>query len=279
MLQNPSSIFSDIKKVRPEKLRQWLQSIEDSWRVIPELEVPSGSLNSLAIICDGNRRAAQERGMSSFLGHRAGVETIKGVARACRKWDIKHLTLWIWSTENWKRDREQVKYVMSLAASVLADPRFKQELIENEVRFIHLGRKDRLPKPVLGVLTQLEEETRGFDQFWMNLAMDYGGLDETARATAEMMRQALSGKLKPADVESSPELIFDFLDTQGQPLPDLIVRTGTKEGEIPHTSGLMPLQSVHACWEFAGELFPDLTPSLLQRSVVSFMEYERRFGK
>ncbi len=273
------SLNPKTETVKPERLKHWLMEIKEKWRVIPDFELPEKNLKSLAVICDGNRRAAQERNLNSYFGHRAGVEVIKGVARASRRWGIKHLTFWTWSTENWKREKNQIKYVMGLATRVLAESEFRDELIKNEVRFVHLGRKDRLPRKVVDVVTTLEEETKGFDQYWLNLAMDYGGLDETARATAEMSRRVKAGTLSPEEIENNPSIILEFLDTKGQPVPDLIIRTGTKEGEIPHTSGLMPLQSAYACWDFAPHLFPNFTPDQLLESVSAFAEYGRRFGR
>jgi undecaprenyl diphosphate synthase len=273
------SLDPKVEAVKPEKLKQWLIEINERWKTIPELGRPKESLKSLAVICDGNRRAARARGLNPYFGHRAGVEVIKGVARASRQWGIKYLTFWTWSTENWQREERQVKYVMGLASRVLAEPEFEEELVKNQVHFVHLGRKDRLPKKVVEVMTNLEEKTAEFDRYWLNLAMDYGGLDEVARAVAEIAHQVKEGLLSPEQIEDNPSLILGFLDTRGQPVPDLIIRTGVRGGEIPHTSGLMPLQSAYACWDFVPHLFPDLTPQQLLDSAKGFIEYERRFGK
>lgn len=259
-------------------LQVWLKIIEKNWQNIPEFEIPKGKLQHLAVICDGNRRAARERGLNPYFGHRAGVEVIRGVARACRQWKIHTLTFWTWSTENWKRDREQVGYVMDLAARFLPDSELKKELFENEVRFTHLGRKDRLPHGVKQALDDLERETRGFDRYRLNLAVDYGGADELARAAVELHYLMRDGHLKPEELLKDSSLILNCLDTRGQSLPDLVIRSGVKEGEIPHTSGFMPLQSGYACWEFIPDLFPNLTPQRLLDSVNNFLEYERRYG-
>ncbi|HUS60448.1 MAG TPA: polyprenyl diphosphate synthase [Nevskiaceae bacterium] len=253
--------------------------MESNWQDIPELEVPEGKLQHLAVICDGNRRAAQERNLNSYFGHRAGVEVIRGVARACRQWQIHTLTFWTWSTENWKRDRKQIGYVMDLAARFLSDSELKGELVDNEVRFKHLGRKDRLPPGVKQALDDLERETRSFDRYRLNLAMDYGGADELARAAVELHYLMRDGRLKPEELLKDSSLILNCLDTRGQPNPALVIRTGVKEGEIPHTSGFMPLQSGYACWEFVPDLFPNLTPQRLLESANNFIEYERRFGR
>jgi len=260
-------------------LECWLSTIEARWQNIPEFEVPEEKLQHLAVICDGNRRAAQERGLNSFYGHRAGVEVIRGVTRACRQWQIHTLTFWTWSTENWKRDREQIGYVMDLAARFLRDSELKRELFENEVRFTQLGRKDRLPLGVKQALDDLERETRVFNRYRLNLAMDYGGADELTRAAVELHYLMRDERLKPEDILKDSSLILNCLDTRGQPLPDLVIRTGVKKGETPHTSGFMPLQSAYACWEFMPDLFPNLTPKRLLESVNNFLEYERRFGR
>lgn len=168
---------------------------------------------------------------------------------------------------------------MDLATNILNDPNFQKELIKNQVRLVHLGRKDRLPSKLLRVLTNLENTTQQFSRFWLNLAIDYGGLDETARAVAKMIRESNAGQLTSEIIEKKPEVILEYLDTHGQPLPDLIIRTGVKNGEIPHTSGLMPLQSTYSCWEFSTNLFPDLSPEDLAASITKFTEYERRFGR
>jgi undecaprenyl diphosphate synthase len=279
IIYHQKSLSPDIEKVKPEELRMWLQEIERKWEVIPDLEAEPDSLHSLTVICDGNRRAAEVQDLDPFFGHRAGVEVIKGVARACRQWDIPYLTFWTWSTENWKRDSKQVKYVMSLAAQILTDPEFVDELVENHVHFVHLGREDRLPAEVLFALTSLEDKTAEFDKYWLNLAMDYGGLDEIGRAFIVMNEMIQKEEIDVEEIRESPEIIYNFLDTTGQPNPDLIVRTGVKDGEIPHTSGLMPLQSAYACWDFVPDLFPSLTPQTLADSIQKFTEYERRFGK
>ncbi len=273
------SLHTELDAVKPRELKLWLKEIDKRWEHIPELEIQTDNLHSLTVICDGNRRAARKKGLDSFYGHRAGVEVIKGISKACRQWDISYLTFWTWSTENWARESRQVKYVMNLAANILTDPDFIEELVENEVHFVHLGRKDRLPSEVLDSLNNLEDKTKEFDQYWLNLAMDYGGVDEIGRAFISVYDMIQAGEIDIEEIKESPEIIYNFLDTSGQPNPDLIIRTGVKEGEIPHTSGLMPLQSAYACWDFVPDCFPDFTPDNLAGSIERFAEYERRFGK
>lgn len=256
------------------QLEPWIQKIQKRWRKAPEFRVDPEKLRHLAIICDGNRRAAVERGLPSYFGHRAGVEAIKGIARAARKWDIHTLTFWVWSTENWQRDQEQVEFVMNLADHFLPQQELLDELTTNNVHFKHLGRKDRLPESVSLAISNLEAETASFSKYHLNLALDYGGLDEMVRACVRMQEAGLDPKVLLKD----PRKIFEFLDTQGQPEPDLVIRTGLRKGEIFRTSGFMPLQIEYAVWISPSILFPDLTARRLIGSIKKFEDYKRRRG-
>lgn len=264
---------------RPRSVEEWVAQIESAWKAIPEFEVDPEKLRHLAIICDGNRRAARERGFHDWDGHRAGVELIRQIARAGREWGIRTLTFWTWSTENWGREKKQTEVIMGLAAQHLPDPQLLEEFKKEKVRFTHLGRKDRLPERVRSAIEHLEEETRKFDRYQVNLAMDYGGLDETARAIGKIINGVQKGTLDFQIIQENPQVILGFLDTANQALPDLIIRTGTEEGEISHTSGFMALQSSYAGWTFLPDLLPDLTPEALLQSITEFSEYKRRMGR
>lgn len=262
----------------PQSLEYWLSGIESTWKQTPEFSVPA-NFEHLAVICDGNRRSAKEKGLNPWEGHRLGIEVIKGIMQAGRDWGIKHLTFWAWSTENWKRDEGQVSFVMNLAARHLADSEALRTLVENRTKFTHIGRKDRLPMNVLTAIDNLERNTAGFSERYVNLALDYGGRDEVSRATAKIVQDAIRGRLVETDILANPELIQSYLDTAGQPLPDLVVRTGSLENETPHTSGFMPLQTEYSGWRFIPTLFPDLTPDSFLTEIQKFLVSERRFGK
>ena len=263
----------------PELVRIWLEEIGQSWSKIPELDIKDSDFKHLAIICDGNRRAAQQRGLEAFWGHRAGVEVIKGIMEAGGKWGIDNLTFWVWSTENWKRDQKQVSYVMDLATRAMGEKDLEKTFLEKQIRFVHLGRKDRLPPRLGQTIKSLEEKTAGFNQMTVNLAMDYGGIDEVSRAVIRLTQQATIGRFNLDDLIKDPNTILKFLDTGDQVKPDLVIRTGVKVGEIPHTSGFMPLQSDYAGWQFEKSLFPNLTPEQMKVSIEQFVNYERRMGK
>ncbi len=260
-------------------LKEWVKEIKKNWQEIGEFKISPEKLKHLAIICDGNRRAANKRNLHPYFGHRAGIETIRGIAKACRKWGLYALSFWIWSTENWQREKQQVKYIMNLATRFLKDSQLRKEILENKVHFTHLGRKDRLPAKILRELKNLEKETNKFNRHQLNLAMDYGGLDEIVRTMAKLNQLIAEGKLRITKILENHSLIFDYLDTANQPLPDLVIRTGTQKGELPHTSGFMPLQTAYSCWQFIPDLFPELTPKKLLSTIKEFLTYQRRFGR
>lgn len=168
---------------------------------------------------------------------------------------------------------------MKLAAEFLSQRSFLDELKQNQVRFRQIGRKDRLPVMVGRTINALEKETKGFDKYKLNLVMDYGGLDEVARAVGKMFEAFKQGEFNLEIIKRNPQAILGFLDTATQALPDLVIRTGVKEGEIPHTSGFMPLQTTYADWVFLPDLFPDLTPQGLLRPIQDFINYKRRLGR
>ena len=188
-------------------VEKWLNEVENHWQNLPDLQVDPEKLKHLAIICDGNRRAAMERNLHPYLGHRVGVETIKGIARAGRVWGLDTLTFWVWSTENWQRDSEQVEFVMALANEFLPKGDLLQELLGNGVRFRHFGRKDRLSDNLSRIIASLEDKTSHLGRFRLNLGLDYGGLDEIVRAILRMDEGGFDYKR----LKETPNLLLQFL--------------------------------------------------------------------
>jgi len=273
--------LAEIKRTpeKPRSIEEWVAQIKSNWENIPEFKVNPEKLKHLAIICDGNRRAAKEIRLNPFLGRQAGVEVIRLASRACRQWDIRTLTFWLWSTENWQRDKIQVEFIMNLFKKTLQDPQFLNEFCENQVNFRHLGRKDRFSKTIREGLETWEKKTAHFSRYQLNMALDYGGEDEIARSLIKINQEIKQNHLSVEKLAKNPKLIWQFLDTKNQHAVDLIIRTGTKSDEIPHTSGFMPLQSAYACWSFIPDLFPNLTPNSLLNHIKEFQGYQRRFGK
>lgn len=259
-------------------LLSWKSEIEIAWKQIPEFKVDPEKLKHLAIICDGNRHVASERGLPVYYGHEMGLEVILGISRAAREWGITNLTFWVWSTENWQREDKQVNFIMQMAADRLSNKELISEFVSNGVKFTHFGRKDRLPQEVVDGLVRLEESTSKCTEHYLNLAMDYGGMEEMARAIVVISEEVKTGSLMVETLLEHPELILRYLDTKGQPLPDLVIRTGMKNGEFPRSSGFLPMQTAYACWSFIEDYFPDLSPNRLLDIIRGYLGYNKRMG-
>ena len=218
--------------------------------------------NHIAIIADGNRRWAKEKGLPTFEGHRRGFENIKDLSKKAKQLGIRIITFWVFSTENWKRTQDEVGYLMDLAARVI-DIQIK-EAIQEETRIVHIGRKDRLPETLRIKIKNAEDITKQYSKYFFVMALDYGGHDEIMRAIQNMK-----------DVHS--EKIDDYLDTHILPCPnpDLIIRTS---GET-RLSGFMTWQSAYSEYYFSQLYFPDFGPDALEKAILEYGERKRRFGK
>lgn len=225
--------------------------------------------NHIAIIPDGNRRWAKEKGLPSLEGHRSGVDAGLKIAQKIRDLEISTTTIWAFSTENWNRSEVEVTYLMRLYKRFI-DENLKQAL-KDKVKIIHLGRKDRIPTALLEKIQNAEEKTKDFDRFYLNIALDYGGRNEIIRAMQKMSKEK-------ADVNNIDETSFEhYLDTTNQPypFPDLVIRAG---GEI-RTSGFMIWQAAYAEWIFLEKYFPDITEKDVEDAVIEYSKRQRRFGR
>lgn len=240
----------------------------------------------LAVIPDGNRRWAAEHGESTIRGHRVGFEVAKRLSRFCRDIGIHTVTVWAFSTENWRRPHGEVAALMSLYEEWIRD--LLPEAIEEEVRVIHLGRKrgvpvgsvhdaaaagfpEGIPLSLRRAIEEIEEKTAFFEHNAINLAINYGGADEITRALERMFGDAGSTGRDPATLD-----LGDFLDTAGQPHPnpDLVWRTS---GEF-RLSGFLPLQAAYAELVFTPKYFPDLDEEDVVEAVLEYSGRVRRFG-
>src|SRR3989344_1128136 len=223
--------------------------------------------NHIAIIPDGNRRWAREHGLPTLEGHRRGFEAARKIVKYARDVGIHTLTLWAFSTENWTRTKEEVSYLMKLYAEMT--DKFLDEAVKDEVRVIHLGRKDRIPEFLLKRIKNGEEKTRNFTRNILNIAFDYGGRDEVLRAIGKI-RNSNSGIREEKDIEK-------YLDTADQPYPDpdLILRTS---GEM-RISGLMIWQAAYSELLFLNKHFPEMTTSDIDFAIEEYKRRQRRFGK
>ena len=224
----------------------------------------------VAIVMDGNGRWATRRGLPRLAGHKRGVETVRRVVEACPDLGIKYLTLFAFSTENWKRSDEEITGLMQLFRNYMA--REAERLIGSDVRLRFLGNREGLPKDILRMMEDLEDRTKDRTKFSLNIALNHGGRDEITRATRRIAEKIQSGALSAEDV--TEELMAQHLDSAGIPDPDLIVRTS---GEY-RISNFLLWQAAYAEYEFVDVLWPDFTETMLGEILDRFGTRERRYG-
>ncbi|MEK6824753.1 MAG: polyprenyl diphosphate synthase [Nanoarchaeota archaeon] len=220
----------------------------------------------VSIIPDGNRRWAKGRGLKPWEGHRfaSSSERVLALLEEAKSLGISYITFWAFSTENWQRDKREIKELFSVLRHGLK--KFKKEFIIHKARFRHIGRKDRLPKDIVRQMDELEEATRSFSDINIQICLDYGGRDELMRAVNRVLK---SGKIEV----SEEDLAFN-LDTIGIPDPDLIIRTSGEQ----RLSGFMPFQSSYAEFYFTPIHFPEFGPDELREAVQEFGRRKRNFG-
>jgi len=222
----------------------------------------------IAIIPDGNRRWAKEKGLPTFEGHKKGFNQAIEIGKKARELGIKVLTLWAFSSENWKRTKEEISYLMDLYYQMIEIN--IQNALKEKIRIIHLGRKDRISNKLRLKIMEAEEKTKNFDKYYLAIALDYGGRDEIIRTINKINQSKTSIK------NFSEEKINQFLDTKDlpYPFPDLVIRTS---GEI-RTSGFMIWQAAYSEWIFYPKYFPDFTLFDLEKCIEEYKKRKRRFG-
>ena len=233
---------------------------------LPQERIPS----HIAIIMDGNGRWAKKKGLSRPDGHKAGIAAVKRIVRFAPQVGTKILTLYTFSTENWRRPADEIKILMNLLRETTL--RELDELIENGVRVMVSGRFSQLPFAQRKALEIAMKRTAKGKILTLNLALNYGGRAEIIDAVREIGQKIASGKILPDDVD---EKIFEaHLQTAGLPDPDLIIRTS---GEI-RISNFLLWQSAYAEFYFTDVLWPDFDELELCRAIIDYASRERRFG-
>ena len=226
--------------------------------------------NHVAIIMDGNGRWATERGWPRLVGHRRGAERVKQIVRVAPDLGIRWLTIYAFSTENWKRSTEEVLGLMSIFARYIQ--READRLAAEGVRMRFIGDRARLDPKLQRLMSGIEARTAGLTRLNLTVAINYGGRDEILRAVRAAAREASEGRLDPSDLTDAA--FADLLDTRGLPDPDLVIRTS---GET-RTSNFLPWQSAYAEYEFTETLWPDFSEAELAEILRRFASRDRRFG-
>ncbi|TKI54994.1 isoprenyl transferase [Brevibacillus antibioticus] len=224
----------------------------------------------VAIIMDGNGRWANKRSLPRVAGHRAGMKAVKEVVKAADEIGVRYMTMYAFSTENWKRPRDEVDFLMKLPQEFLSTE--LDELIERGVRIRMLGSKNELPSHTLKALLEAEEKTKNNSGLQLNFALNYGGRDELAKAFSVMAAQVKAGELQPEQL--TEELISSYLYTSEIPDPDLLIRTS---GEI-RLSNFMLWQLAYTELWFTDVLWPDFTREHFYQAIVEYQGRARRYG-
>jgi undecaprenyl diphosphate synthase len=220
--------------------------------------------NHLGIILDGNRRWAKEKGLPSFEGHKAGLEAAKRIINYCSKKGIKTLTLFLFSTENWKRDKTEINFLMSLLEKHL-----KKDFdlyIKEGLKVKIIGQKEKLPKSVQKELDRVENATKDNSGMVLNLALSYGGRAEIVEAVKNIIKK----NIKPEEL--TEDIIKENLWTSDV---DLIIRTG-KEKRI---SNFLIWQAAYSELYFSDKYWPDFKEEDLDNAIEEYTKRKRRFGK
>lgn len=232
--------------------------------------MPTRQAEHVAIIMDGNGRWATNRGWPRLVGHRKGAERVKEIVRVAPDLGIRWLTIYAFSTENWKRSTEEVLGLMSIFARYIQ--READRLAAEGVRMRFIGDRTRLDPKLQRLMSGIEARTAGLSRLNLTVAINYGGRDEILRAIRDVARDAALGRLDPDDLTEAA--LAARLDTHDLPDPDLVIRTS---GET-RTSNFLPWQSAYAEYEFTNTLWPDFSPEELAGILARYAQRDRRFG-
>lgn len=225
----------------------------------------------VAVIMDGNGRWAQKRLLNRIVGHEEGANSVREVVRCCRKLGIPYLTLYSFSKENWQRPEAEVKGLWNLLKRFMKSE--LPELIDKQIRLVHLGDSEGIPEDVLVELHQAMEQTAAFDKLVVCLALNYGGRQEITRAAKRFAADVLAQKVVLDDLD--PDLFSTYLFTDQIPDPDLVIRTGGEH----RISNFLLWQLAYAELYVTDTLWPDFREDDLMEALRDYQGRERRFGK
>ena len=224
----------------------------------------------IAIIMDGNGRWAKKRGMPRTMGHAAGAEAFRRTANYCRTLGVEYLTVYAFSTENWKRSEEEVSGIMKLLAKYLEEALADME--KNHVRFKFFGDLSRLSPALRKLCMDAETRSAEYHEVQVNFCLNYGGRDEIVKAAQAFAKDVAAGKHTPEEL--SEEMLSSYLYSADVPDPELIIRPS---GEM-RTSNFLLWQSAYSEYVFLNVLWPDFGPADLDEAIAEYNRRNRRFG-
>ncbi len=233
-------------------------------------EVPRSLPTHIAIVMDGNGRWAKKRGLPRSAGHRMGAEAFRNIANYAKSIGLKYLTVYAFSSENWKRPAEEVEAIMELLDAYLREAIADME--KNRVRFCFFGDLTRLSPELRRAAQEAQERSAQYEGVQVNFCLNYGGRAEIVRAAQSFARDCLSGQCSPEEL--TEDALSARLYSAGVPDPELVIRPG---GEL-RTSNFLLWQSAYAEYYFTDVLWPDFKPADLDEAIAAFNSRNRRFG-
>lgn len=257
------SVKSDINNLNSD--------IIDDKQIQEEIAGKGNLPKHIAIIMDGNGRWAAKKGYNRLLGHKAGVESVRDVVEACAQIGVKYLTLYTFSTENWKRPKEEVSTLMKLLVKSLKSE--VNELHKNNIKLDSVGDFDSLPEVVQKNLVEAKEKTKNNNRLTLVLALSYSGRWEILEAVKRIATNVKDGAIEPSEI--SGNLFEKYLTTSNIPDPDLVIRTS---GEF-RVSNFLLWQIAYSEFYIADVFWPDFRRNHLYEAIKSYQKRERRFGK
>ena len=234
------------------------------------MSAPGSLPKHIAIIMDGNGRWAQQRGLDRIEGHREGVKRVLEISRACRELGVPSLTLYAFSSENWKRPEDEVSALMVILKHFLRDNR--QELIDTGTRLRTIGELSRIPAETREEIERTLAETESLTRHNLNIALSYGGRNEIVQAARRLAADAVAGRIQPDDIDEAQ--FASRLDTAGQADPDLMIRTSGEQ----RISNFLLWQLAYAEFVFPRVPWPEFTRERLEECLDIYAGRERRFG-
>ena len=235
-----------------------------------EKENISAMPRHIAIIMDGNGRWAKKRGLPRNAGHAAGAESFRKIAKYCRTLGVEYLTVYAFSTENWKRSAEEVGGIMRLLGRYLKEA--IRDMEKNHVRFRFFGDLSRLDPKLRELCEAAQNRSMEFSDVQVNFCLNYGGRDEIVKAAQAFARDVADGKRQPEEL--TEDILSGYLYSAGVPDPELIIRPS---GEL-RTSNFLLWQSAYSEYVFMDVLWPDFGPEDLDKAIAEYQSRNRRFG-
>ena len=224
----------------------------------------------IAIIMDGNGRWAKQRGLPRTAGHKAGAEAFRRIANYCRQIGVKYLTVYAFSTENWKRSEEEVAGIMLLLGAYLKEA--LRDMEKNRVHFRFFGDLSRLNPELRKLCLDAQECSSLYHDVQVNFCLNYGGRDEILRGVRSFVQEVAEGKRIPDEL--TEELFSGYLDSAGVPDPELVIRPSGEK----RISNFLPWQTVYSEFVFMNVLWPDFGPGDLDAAIEEYYGRNRRFG-